>query len=232
LLKISVGAVRVRLHRARQHLKEKMLSHYAELIRYESRRKKMIKVTISDVIKTERKDKQGQSLNLYVIVLVDEANRRAMPVWVGPFEGQSIAMEVGNLSFFRPLTFNFFANLLKAIGATLEEVRIESLKDNTFYSVVKIKSGTITREVDARPSDAMALALLCECPIMVAEDVLARASVKLPDSAVTAVAHTGIDNILEEIVKQRSISKQGFAMSGEEIRQANQKFVTNLYAVK
>jgi RNA polymerase sigma factor (sigma-70 family) len=232
LLKISVGAVRVRLHRARQHLKEKMLSHYAELIRYESRRKKMVKVKISDVIKTGQKDAQGQSLNLYVIVLVDEANRRAMPVWVGPFEGQSIAMEVGNLSFFRPLTFNFFANLLKAVGATMEEVRIETLKENIFYSVVKIKSGTITREVDARPSDAMALALLCDCPILVAEDVLARASVKLPDSADTTAAHAGIDSILEEIGNQRSTSKQSFQMSGEEIRQANQKIVTNLYAVK
>ena len=210
LLKISVGAVKVRLHRARQHLKEKMLAQYSDLIHDETRRNKMVKVKIADVLKRELKDEQGRLLIQYVVALVDEAGRRALPIWVGPFEGQTIAMEIGKFATPRPLTFYFFSSLLKAIDAKIEEVRVESLKNDTFYAVVKIRCGIVIREVDARPSDAMALALVCDCPILVAEDVLATAANHIPESASVVATQSGIKSILEEIRNQPTWRSQDF----------------------
>ena len=76
LLNISVGAVKVRLHRARRHLKEKLLAQYTEMVSHQLRRNKMVKVKIADVVKTEQKNTQGQTLGLYVIILADEASRQ------------------------------------------------------------------------------------------------------------------------------------------------------------
>jgi RNA polymerase sigma factor (sigma-70 family) len=229
LLNISVGAVKVRLHRARLRLKEKLLSQYTELVRQELRRNKMVKVKIADVVKTEPKNSQGQTLGLYVIILVDEAGRRAMPVWVGPAEGQAIAMQMGDFATPRPLTYKFVAGLLKAIGAKLEEVRIDSLKDSTFYATVKITCGATVREVDARPSDAMALAMLCDCPVLVPEDVMARAAVDFPDSAGRVAARPGMDRILEELGNMQASFKASFPIASEQIKKANQDLIAGLF---
>jgi RNA polymerase sigma factor (sigma-70 family) len=229
LLNISVGAVKVRLHRARRHLKEKLLAQYTELVHQELRRNIMVKVKIADVVKTEPKNAQGQTLGLYVIILVDEAGLRAMPIWVGPAEGQAIAMQMGDFATPRPLTYKFVAGLLKAIDAKLEEVRIDSLKDTTFYATVKIKCGMTIREVDARPSDAMALAMLCDCPIVVAEDVIARASVDFPDSAGRVAARPGMGRILEELGNMQASFKASFPIAPEQIKKANQDLIAGLF---
>lgn len=229
LLNISVGAVKVRLHRARLRLKEILLSQYTELVRQELRRNIMVKVKIADVVKTEPKNARGQTLGLYVIILVDEAGRRAMPIWVGPAEGQAIAMQMGDFATPRPLTYKFVAGLLKAIDAKLEEVRIDSLKDSTFYATVKIKCGATVREVDARPSDAMALAMLCDCPILVAEDVMACAAEDFPDSARRVVARPGMDRILEELGNMQASFKASFPIAPEQIKKANQDLIAGLF---
>lgn len=101
----------------------------------------MIKVTITDVVKQERKDDQGRSHEFHIILLQDEAGQRVLPIWVGPFEGQSIALGLSEFSYFRPLTFNFFASLLQVLNAQVEQVRIEMLKETTFYATVKIRRG-------------------------------------------------------------------------------------------
>ena len=108
------------------------------------------------------------------------------------------------------MTYKFVAELLKAIDAKLEEVRIDRLKDSTFYATVKITCGATVREVDARPSDAMALAMLCDCPVLVAEEVMARASVDFPDSAGRVAASQGKDRILEELGNMRALIQSEF----------------------
>ncbi len=222
LLDISVGAVKVRLHRARQRLKTKLLAQHPEIIPPEKRRKRMIKVTIADVVKQERKDEEGHTYAPYVIVLRDEAGKRALPIWVGYQEGASIAMGLNEFSTQRPLTINFLVSLLQGVDAEVEQVRIETLKENIFYAIVKMRCGKKVREVDARPSDAIALAVFTGSPIFVAEDVLERGGADIPQSAKASPARSGVESIIkeiEEIQKQmqaqlsQTISPEEFARS-------------------
>jgi len=119
----------------------------------------MVKVTVADVVRRESKDEQDRSLTHHIVVLHDEAGRRALPIWVGAYEGQAIALGVSGETPPRPMTYNFIASLLDAANVQLEEVRVEALKDEVFYAVAKLRQGETLREVDARPSDAIALAL-------------------------------------------------------------------------
>jgi len=183
ILEISVVAVKGRLHRARKQLREQLSAVYADLrdVQYaassEQRRKTMIKVNIVDVINLI--GQQGQSR--CTVVLLDEPGRRAVPIWIGQSEGVTISMILHKNPMPRPMTINFTASILAATGSALEEVRIETLKDDVFYAVAKIRSGNTTQELDARPSDALALALLMDSPVYIAEEVLEKCGIALPE---------------------------------------------------
>ena len=123
----------------------------------------MIKVIIADIVQQEK---------FYVVVLLDEAERRILPIWIGETEAQAIAAYYLERPLPRPYTHDLMANLLEAAGVTLEEVRIKTLEKMTFYAVAKLRNGDAIQEVDARPSDAIALALRMNSPIYAAEDVL------------------------------------------------------------
>ena len=191
----------------------------------------MIKVTIADVVKQEWKDDQGRSHEFHVVVLHDEAGQRVLPIWVGAFEGQSIAVGLGDFSFFRPLTFNFFASLLQAINAQVEEVRIEMLKGNTFYAIVKIRRGKTVSEVDARPSDALALAVRTGSPIFVAEDVLKNAGVDISEAAKASPYRNGFGSILGEIreMQGRTQARRHRQLTQEEVAKAKREFITAVF---
>jgi RNA polymerase sigma factor (sigma-70 family) len=193
---ISEGAVKVRLHRARLKLKALLKSGYPEIIPLKGG-KQMIPVTIADISKQERKDAEGHTIEMYVILLLDKAGQKVLPVWVGAFEASSIAIGMRDVTAPRPLTYDFFTNLLKAAGTKIEEVRVETLKDTTFYGVVKVTRGRTTREVDARPSDALALAVRTGSPIFVAEEVMERAGV--PVTTKTPPDQVGVDAITKEV---------------------------------
>ena len=230
ILGISVSAVKVRLHRARQRLRDRLLGQNKGIIPYEKRRKKMVKVTIADVVKQERPDETGHSHTMYVVVLKDEDGQRALPIWVGPFEGQSIAMGLSEFTTQRPLTFSFFVSLLQAINARVEEVRIETLKDTTFYATVKIRCGKVVSEVDARPSDAMSLAVLTGSPIFVAEDVLGSAGADIPQTAGASPLGSGVENIIGELGEiQHRTYQQLRQRSQEEITKAKEELIATVF---
>ncbi|UCD09243.1 MAG: sigma-70 family RNA polymerase sigma factor, partial [Dehalococcoidales bacterium] len=86
LMDSSVGAVKVRIHRSRQRLKANLMLNHPEIVPREKRRKVMIKVTVADVIKKERKDEEGRTQAQCVIVLQDEVGKRALPMWIGSHE--------------------------------------------------------------------------------------------------------------------------------------------------
>lgn len=177
ILGISVVAVKGRLYKARKQLKEELLALFDRekedsLLR--QRRQTMIKVTIVDSV---RLMKQKHS----AVVLLDEAGHRALGIWIGEAEATMIDMGLGQTALPRPLTMNFMASILKAAGATLEEVRIETLKDEIFYATAKIRSGDTLNEIDARPSDAIALAVVTGSPVFVAEEILEKCGVALPE---------------------------------------------------
>jgi len=241
MMNITVGTVKVRLHRARQRLKTVLQEHYPEIIPPEKRRKKMVKVTIADVIKVERKE--GQELPItpysttpYVIVLYDEAGKRLLPVWIGPHEGQCIAMGLSDFAMPRPLTYNFFSSLLQDINARLEEVRIVALKKGTFYAITKMRCGKKTSEVDARPSDAISLAVLNDVPIFVAEDVL-DTGLKVPDTVKGAPNRKGLEKIISSIrewqrkneTEMRQRMKQYHERSQEDIARENEAAIAAIF---
>ena len=112
------------------------------------------------------------STNMPIVVLKDVASDTVMPIWVGIFEANAIAIEIEKVSAPRPMTHDLTRNLLRYLDAQLERVVISELKDDTFYAVLWVRQGQERMAVDARPSDAIALALRADCPIYVAEQVM------------------------------------------------------------
>lgn len=110
--------------------------------------------------------------NMPIVVLKDVASETVMPIWVGIFEANAIAIEIEKVAAPRPMTHDLTRNLIRHLDACLERVVITELKDDTFHSVLWLKRGTEWMTVDARPSDAIALALRSDCPIYVSEQVM------------------------------------------------------------
>lgn len=201
LLNISVTAVKGRLHKSRKQLRERLLPLYLEINDREQRSKAMIKVTVADVVikkvEVEGSEKQNEHL---IIMLLDQVGQRVLPIWVGPFEGRAIAMGVRNFSTHRPVTFNFITNILEATGVKLEEVQVNALRDETFYAIAKLRNGDKVREIDARPSDAIALAMQTKSPIYVAEEVMEKAGMDISaEMAQNPQLGRGLEAIIQEM---------------------------------
>jgi bifunctional DNase/RNase len=116
----------------------------------------------------------------HVVILRELGRDRYLPIWIGPWEASSIAMKLQGQAPERPLTHDLFATVLDALGATVREVIIADLADETFHARVMLESGGRTIEIDSRPSDALALAVRTGARIFAAEAVLERAGVE-PD---------------------------------------------------
>jgi RNA polymerase sigma factor (sigma-70 family) len=240
LLDVSVTAVKGRLHKSRKQLRQRLLPLYLEINHIEQRRKTMVKVIIADVVvKKQAKGEDEKYPEHHIIILLDEAGQRALPIWVGPFEGQIIAMGVRGFSTPRPITFSFMASLLTAVDVKLEEVRVEDLKDDTFYGIVKIRNGDKVQEVDARPSDAIALAVHTGSPIYVAEAVMENAGVDVSKEMVQeSKLGQGLDDIVQEIEekvaaetrwREEKLKEEGCA---EKTRQAQQEIIALVFGEK
>lgn len=115
------------------------------------------------------------STNMPIVVLKDLASDVVMPIWVGIFEANAIAIEIEKMAAPRPMTHDLTRNLVQHLNAQLERIVITEIKDDTFYAVLWLRQGGEQIAVDARPSDAIALALRADCPIYVAEHVMASA---------------------------------------------------------
>ncbi|MFN3822090.1 MAG: bifunctional nuclease domain-containing protein [bacterium] len=112
----------------------------------------------------------------YMVILKERDGNRWLPIFIGPAEARNISILLQAQKFPRPLTFDLFHSLLEAAGAKIEDITVTELKDSTFYAEVKMTiSGGDTRIIDARPSDAIALALKTNSPIYVADAVLEEA---------------------------------------------------------
>lgn len=117
------------------------------------------------------------STNMPIIVLKDVGSETVMPIWVGFFEVKAISDEIEKAASLRPMTHDLARNLIHHLNGSLERVVITELKDDTFYAVLVIAQGSEPVTVDARPSDAIALALRADCPIYVSESVLQSAKI-------------------------------------------------------
>ncbi|MDR3723841.1 MAG: bifunctional nuclease family protein [Terracidiphilus sp.] len=112
------------------------------------------------------------STNMPIVVLKDIASDAVMPIWVGLFEANAIAIEIEKVATPRPMTHDLARNLMRNLNGSLERVVINEIKDDTFYATLWLKQDKQSISVDARPSDAIALALRADCPIFVSEEVM------------------------------------------------------------
>jgi bifunctional DNase/RNase len=112
------------------------------------------------------------STNMPIVVLKDVASETVMPIWVGVFEANAIALEIEKLGALRPMTHDLTKSLIHHLNGSLEKVVITELRDDTFFAVLWMRQENETIAVDARPSDAIALALRADCPIYVSEQVM------------------------------------------------------------
>ena len=110
--------------------------------------------------------------NMTIVVLKDIASDTVMPIWVGIFEANAIAIEIEKMAAPRPMTHDLTRNLIHHLNAQLERIVITEIKDETFFAVLWLKQGEDSLAIDARPSDAIALALRADCPIFVDERVM------------------------------------------------------------
>lgn len=116
----------------------------------------------------------------HVVILRELERDRYLPIWIGPWEASAIAMKLQGQAPDRPLTHDLFATVLDLLGATVRQVIIADLADDTFHARVMLEAGGRPIEVDSRPSDALALAVRTGARIFAAEAVLDRAGV-VPD---------------------------------------------------
>jgi bifunctional DNase/RNase len=110
--------------------------------------------------------------NMPIIILRDDDGSRVLPIWVGIFEANAIALQIENVSTPRPMTHDLLRNVIEDLKAQVEKVVVCDLRENTFYALIYLTTNGEVTAIDARPSDAIALALRSRAPIFVEESVI------------------------------------------------------------
>jgi RNA polymerase sigma factor (sigma-70 family) len=171
LLGVEVGAVKTRLHKARATLRRRLRSVWQEEVveMATAGDSQAIEVRVADV---RRPPAEAGKPRHHVVVLEEIAGTRRLPIWIGPFEGEALAFALEQVQPPRPLAYTLTANLLRAAGGRLREVRVSRLVEDIFYAVAVVEGPGGTESVDARPSDALNLALIAGAPIRVEPAVL------------------------------------------------------------
>lgn len=127
--------------------------------------------------------------NRHVVILKDNAGDRYLPIWIGAWEASAIAMRLQGLAAERPLTHDLFTAALEQLGVRVARVVVSDLADETYHAQLVLERDGIEEEVDARPSDALAIAVRTESPIYCADSVLAQAALNAdPDEEGAAEA--------------------------------------------
>ena len=111
-------------------------------------------------------------LGQYVVTLEEVGGQRLIPIWIGVNEGNAIGLKLQGEQLPRPMTHDLMSNIFDTLGVKVERVVVSDLRDGTYYAVITLASGPRRYEMDARPSDAMALAVRTSSPIYVDEKVL------------------------------------------------------------
>lgn len=113
--------------------------------------------------------------NMPIVILRDEDGDRVLPIWVGIFEANAIALQIENVTTPRPMTHDLLRNVIADLDGSVEKIVVSDLKENTFYALIYVRIRGEVVAVDARPSDAIALALRVGAPIFVEDEVVKNA---------------------------------------------------------
>jgi bifunctional DNase/RNase len=144
----------------------------------------------------------------YAILLKEVYGNRRLPIIIGAFEAQAIALEIEGIKPPRPLTHDLLKNIIDNLGASVQEVLIDELKDNTFFAKIIIEVSSLTNDIDSRPSDAIAIAVRTQSPIFVNEEVM-KAAGFVPSSEEENLENLEEETSFNEESSQEEKSKTG-----------------------
>ena len=164
LMGVATGTVKAQLYSARQRLRDELLVAVVGELPLEEARLNMTAVTIWDVCEAPN--------DAHVVILLDPATDRVIPISIGAAEGRALVMGLKEISIPRPQTYTLMADIINQLDAKLTAVRIEKLVGTTFYAVLVLSKEGENLEVDCRPSDAMCLAVHADVPVQVASELL------------------------------------------------------------
>lgn len=156
----------------------------------------------------------GQSNGSYTLILGEEHGRRKLPIIIGSFEAQAIAIEIEKIVPFRPMTHDLFMNFARTFGVNITEVEIYNLVDGVFHAKLICEVDGDIREIDARTSDSIALAVRFKCPIYTHEHIMAEAAMIFTEDMTE-------DDMMEpdDVKTQTSGSSEIAKMSKEDLEQ-------------
>lgn len=220
VLGVSNNVVRTRLHRARVCLRtclSKAFANYDIEIMSHQRRKAMMQVEILDVMHSESSN---------AILIIDKDRTKILPIFVGKEAGMSIARWKKFDDLPRPFTYELMANLLVAVKVEVEHVRVESIKEGIFYAVVRLKNAEDVAEVDARPSDAINLALRTDSPIYATEEVMELAVDAPPEAKEGPFESLGIAQLANEMEMKYKKRHSGIT---EEHKKQGEEYIKSLF---
>ncbi len=122
-----------------------------------------------------------------VVVLKEETEERYLPIWIGPFEADAITIGLQNVQMTRPLTHDLLRAVIDHMNASVSHIKVNNLRNDTFYAEIVVEQNGRTLTIDSRPSDAIALAVRVNVPIYVAEEVMDKAGI-VPSDGESVVA--------------------------------------------
>jgi bifunctional DNase/RNase len=142
--------------------------------------------------------------NMPIVILKDVEGKSVLPIWVGVYEANAIALEIEKVATPRPMTHDLVRNVLIGLGTGVRKVVVNELKDDTFYAVIFLERDGELISIDSRPSDALAVALRLDCPIFVDDDVLKSSKVAsaVSDKASSEELRRWLENLGEEDLGQ------------------------------
>lgn len=148
----------------------------------------------------------GTSSGSYTLILGEYGANRRLPIVIGSFEAQAIAIEIEKIVPFRPMTHDLFVNFCKQFGITIIEVMIYNLQEGVFHARLICEYNNSLREIDARTSDSIALAVRFKCPIYTNEEIMQEAAIEVSDEDVNTESENENDT-QETFVGKESSTK-------------------------
>src|SRR5450755_1647689 len=136
--------------------------------------------------------------NMPIVILKDQVSDTVLPIWVGIYEANAIALEIEKVTTPRPMTHDLLKNLLLGLETHVQKVVVSELRDDTFYALIWLERNGEMMSIDSRPSDALALALRVDCPIFVEDEVL-KNSKQAANNPVPAVNSEELRKWLEDL---------------------------------
>lgn len=142
--------------------------------------------------------------NMPIVILKDIEGKSVLPIWVGVYEANAIALEIEKVATPRPMTHDLIKNILMGMATGVRKVVVSELKDDTFFALIWIEHNGEMISIDARPSDALAVALRLDCPIYVDDDVLKSSKVSnaVSDKANSEELRRWLENLNNEDLGQ------------------------------